>query len=66
MNFANLILTGLFSIGEHMDIKTLSTKEQVLLAMNRVYSNSLTTTSGGNISAMDGTREGIFLLPRAV
>ncbi len=33
-----------------MDIKKLSTKEQVLTAMDRVYSNALTTTSGGNIS----------------
>ncbi len=65
MNFANLILTGLFSIGEHMDIKTLSAKEQVLLAMNRVYSNSLTTTSGGTISAMD-ERGHIFITPSSI
>lgn len=48
-----------------MDIKTLSTKEQVLLAMNRVYSNALTTTSGGNISAID-ERGHIFITPSGI
>ena len=48
-----------------MDIKKLSTKEQVLMAMNRVYSNALTTTSGGNISAID-ERGHIFITPSGI
>jgi L-fuculose-phosphate aldolase len=48
-----------------MDIKKLSTKEQVLTAMDRVYSNALTTTSGGNISAID--KDGhIFITPSGI
>ena len=38
-----------------MNIRNLTIKEQVLEAMRRVYSNALTTTSGGNISAIDET-----------
>lgn len=48
-----------------MDIKKLSVKEQVLTAMDRVYSNALTTTSGGNISAID--KDGhIFITPSGI
>ena len=48
-----------------MDIKKLSVKEQVLLAMQRVYSGALTTTSGGNISAID-ERGHIFITPSSI
>ncbi|MDE6189611.1 MAG: class II aldolase/adducin family protein, partial [Clostridia bacterium] len=48
-----------------MNIKTLSIKEQVLLAMNRIYSNALTTTSGGNISAIDENGH-IFITPSSI
>ncbi|MCX4362090.1 MAG: class II aldolase/adducin family protein [Clostridia bacterium] len=48
-----------------MNIKNLSTKEQVLEAMNRVYSNALTTTSGGNISAIDEQGH-IFITPSGI
>ncbi|MDE7079882.1 MAG: class II aldolase/adducin family protein, partial [Clostridia bacterium] len=48
-----------------MNIKELSVKEQVLLAMQRVYSNALTTTSGGNISAID-ERGHIFITPSGI
>ena len=48
-----------------MDIKKLTVKEQVLLAMQRVYSNSLTTTSGGNISAIDENGH-IFITPSGI
>lgn len=48
-----------------MDIKTLSVKEQVLLAMQRVYANALTTTSGGNISAIDDNGH-IFITPSSI
>lgn len=48
-----------------MDIKKLSVKEQVLTAMDRVYSNALTTTSGGNISAIDKDRH-IFITPSGI
>ncbi len=48
-----------------MDIRTLTVKEQVLEAMRRVYSNALTTTSGGNISAMD-ERGHIFITPSGI
>lgn len=48
-----------------MDIKKLTTKEQVLLAMQRVYSGFLTTTSGGNISAID-ERGHIFITPSGI
>lgn len=48
-----------------MNIKKLSVKEQVLEAMNRVYSNALTTTSGGNISAIDENGH-IFITPSGI
>lgn len=48
-----------------MKIKELSVKEQVLEAMNRVYSNALTTTSGGNISAIDENGH-IFITPSGI
>lgn len=48
-----------------MDIRKLTVKEQVLEAMRRVYSNALTTTSGGNISAMD-ERGHIFITPSGI
>lgn len=48
-----------------MNIKNLTTKEQVLLAMQRVYANALTTTSGGNISAID-ERGHIFITPSGI
>ena len=48
-----------------MDIRTLTIKEQVLEAMRRVYSNALTTTSGGNISAID-ERGHIFITPSGI
>lgn len=48
-----------------MNIKNLSTKEQVLLAMQRIYANSLTTTSGGNISAIDKNGH-IFITPSGI
>lgn len=48
-----------------MDIKKLSIKQQVLTAMERVYSNALTTTSGGNISAID-ERGHIFITPSSI
>lgn len=48
-----------------MNIKNLTVKEQVLLAMQRVYSNSLTTTSGGNISAIDENGH-IFITPSGI
>ena len=48
-----------------MDIRTLTVKEQVLEAMRRVYSNALTTTSGGNISAMDENGH-IFITPSSI
>lgn len=48
-----------------MNIKELSVKEQVLLAMQRVYSNALTTTSGGNISAIDDCGH-IFITPSGI
>lgn len=48
-----------------MNIKNLTTKEQVLLAMQRVYANALTTTSGGNISAID-KRGHIFITPSGI
>lgn len=48
-----------------MDIRRLSVKEQVLEAMRRVYSNALTTTSGGNISAIDEQGH-IFITPSGI
>ena len=48
-----------------MDIRKLTVKEQVLLAMQRVYSGALTTTSGGNISAID-ERGHIFITPSGI
>ena len=48
-----------------MDIRKLTVKEQVLEAMRRVYSNALTTTSGGNISAMDENGH-IFITPSSI
>ena len=48
-----------------MDIRTLTIKEQVLEAMRRVYSNAQTTTSGGNISAID-ERGHIFITPSGI
>lgn len=48
-----------------MDIRKISVKEQVLLAMQRVYENALTSTSGGNISAMDENGH-IFITPSSI
>ena len=48
-----------------MKIRDLSTKEQVLLAMQRVYAGALTTTSGGNISAIDENGH-IFITPSGI
>ncbi len=48
-----------------MDIRKISVKEQVLRAMERVYSNALTTTSGGNISAIDENGH-IFITPSSI
>ncbi len=48
-----------------MNIGKLTVKEQVLEAMRRVYSNALTTTSGGNISAID-ERGHIFITPSGI
>ena len=48
-----------------MDIIKISVKEQVLLAMQRVYENALTSTSGGNISAMDENGH-IFITPSSI
>ena len=48
-----------------MKIQQMSVKEQVLTAMQRVYGNALTTTSGGNISAMDENGH-IFITPSGI
>ena len=48
-----------------MNIRNLTIKEQVLEAMRRVYSNALTTTSGGNISAIDENGH-IFITPSSI
>lgn len=48
-----------------MKLGKLSVREQVVEAMNRVYRNALTTTSGGNLSAMDENGH-IFITPSGI
>ena len=48
-----------------MKLGKLSIREQVVEAMNRVYRNALTTTSGGNLSAMDENGH-IFITPSGI
>jgi L-fuculose-phosphate aldolase len=52
-------------INEALDTKWMHPREQITMVISRIYRRGLTTTSGGNISVIDGNGD-IWVTPSAV